>query len=76
MAKRNTLKQEYFKLNLGWWKDRDGKPTIEYVNWLEDKLNKLNKINCYCGHTNICDCQPLNAIEKAENDFIKSKIEK
>ena len=40
MAKRNTLKQEYFKLNLGWWKDKEGNPTIEYVNWLEDKLIK------------------------------------
>ncbi len=38
-------------------------------------FEKQHKINCYCGHTTICDCQPLNAIEKAENDFIKSKIE-
>lgn len=43
MAKRNTLKQEYYKLNY-WWKDADGKPRIEYVNWLEDKIleKKMN----------------------------------
>jgi hypothetical protein len=39
MSKRNTLKQEYYK-TVGYWKDTEGKPTIEYVNWLEDKLLK------------------------------------
>ncbi len=44
MAKRNTLKQEYYKTTFNsYWKDSEGKPTIEYVNWLEDKLvKKLN----------------------------------
>ena len=40
-----------------------------------DDVDSNDQINCYCGHTTMCDCQPLNAIEKAENDFIKSKIE-
>ena len=43
MAKRNTLKQEYYKTNFNsYWKDNEGKPTIEYVNWLEDKINQDN----------------------------------
>lgn len=41
MAKRNTLRQEYYKLNLGWWKDLEGKPEINYVKWLEDQILKL-----------------------------------
>lgn len=45
------------------------------INDVLDEVTPNDKINCYCGHTTICDCQPLNAIEKAENDFIKSKIE-
>ena len=41
MAKRNTLKQEYYKTNFNsYWKDNEGKPTIEYVNWLEDKIKE------------------------------------
>ena len=47
----------------------------EDINDILDDVTPNDKINCYCGHTTICDCQPLNAIEKAENDFIKSKIE-
>jgi|TARA_R110000851_G_scaffold168363_1_gene314176 hypothetical protein len=43
MAKRNALKQEYYKTSVNsYWKDNEGKPTIEYVNWLEDKINKNN----------------------------------
>ena len=40
MAKRNTLRQEYYKLGLGHWKTHNGRLNIEYVNWLEDKLVK------------------------------------
>ena len=39
MAKRNTLKQEYYKTTFNsYWKDEGRRPTIEYVNWLEDKI--------------------------------------
>lgn len=39
MAKRNTLKKEYYKTTFNsYWKDSEGNPTIEYVNWLEDKI--------------------------------------
>ena len=51
MAKRNTLKQEYYKTTFNsYWKDSEGKPTIEYVNWLEDKLVKKFNIDdvSYC----------------------------
>ncbi len=38
--KRNNLKQEYYKVNkrTKYWKDKDGKPTKQYMNWLEDKI--------------------------------------
>ena len=39
MSKRNTLKQEFYKGG-GRWKDLEGNPTIEYVNWLEDRITK------------------------------------
>ena len=61
-----------------------GIDVCELIKRIKEILKEFNKrenvdsndqINCYCGHTTMCDCQPLNAIEKAENDFIKSKIE-
>lgn len=42
MAKRNTLKQQYYKETCNYWKDRENKPTLHYVNWLEDRLLKIN----------------------------------
>lgn len=41
--KRNTLRQEYYKLGLGHWKTHNGRLNIEYVNWIEDKLTKEDK---------------------------------
>ena len=50
MAKRNTLKQEYYKTTFNsYWKDAEGKPNIEYVNWLEDKINAQSKVNVALG---------------------------
>lgn len=44
MAKRNTLRQEYYKTGDGHWKDLEGKPNIDYTKWLEDKvLQKQDK---------------------------------
>ena len=56
------------------WIEYQSKMAKDIMDVLDD-VTPNDKINCYCGHTTICDCQPLNAIEKAENDFIKSKIE-
>ena len=56
------------------WQQFQEQQAKEVVDILDD-VTPNDKINCYCGHTTICHCQPLNAIEKAENDFIKSKIE-
>lgn len=39
--KRNDLKKQFYKETPYWWKDKDGKPTIQYVNWLEDKIKQL-----------------------------------
>ncbi len=45
MPKRNTLKQEYYKTSLNqYWKDSEGKPTLEYVKWLEEKVLKNKEI--------------------------------
>ena len=56
------------------WIEYQSKMAKDVMDILDD-VTPNDKINCYCGHTTMCDCQPLNAIEKAENDFIKSKIE-
>jgi len=57
MAKRNTLKQEYYKTTFNYyWKDSEGKPTIEYVNWLEDKLVKKLNIDDV-SNCEICGCR-------------------
>ena len=58
MAKRNTLKQEYYKTTFNsYWKDIEGKPTIEYVNWLEDKLVKKLNIDDVSKNEAICNCE-------------------
>ena len=39
MAKRNTLRQKYYKeTGLYWKKSNIGNPTIEYCKWLENEL--------------------------------------
>ena len=38
--KRNEIKQEYYKETGEYWKGKNGMPTIEYVNWIEDKIKK------------------------------------
>jgi len=67
MSKRNELKQEYYKTGY-YWKDSDGKPSTEYMNWLEDKIIKGNKptlregktiTNCKSGTTPKPEIKPM-----------------
>lgn len=54
MAKRNALKQEYFKETGKHWKQQyQYIPTIEYTNWLEDRLVK-NNVSLDCVSTRVC----------------------
>ena len=63
MAKRNTLKQEYYKTTFNsYWKDAEGKPNIEYVNWLEDKINAQSKVNVALGSVSKSFCKH-NAVQ-------------
>ena len=49
MAKRNTLRQKYYKETQWYWKGLNGKPTVEYCKWLENELltqiEQVKKLN-------------------------------
>ncbi len=64
MAKRNTLRQKYYKETGLYWKrfgKLEAKPTKEYCKWLENELltemEQVKKLNiddvskCECGET-------------------------
>ena len=52
------------------WNQFQEQQAKEVVDILDD-VDSNDQINCYCGHTTMCDCEPLNRIEKAREPETK-----
>ena len=49
----------------------DEKFLFNEKSYEESNKETLPQIKCYCGHTTMCDCEPLNRIEKAREPETK-----
>jgi hypothetical protein len=59
----SQLRDQYYKEVGCTWINGDGEPDIDYVYWLETKLEKQDK--CSCEVYNVCEVMGDIAIDKS-----------